>query len=219
MEGRKHMQSENVINSDLAARARDVVRAGAAPNGGGPRGRSWRVWVWGVAGLLLLLPAALMVFTDEVAWGPADFGIFGGMLLGACGTLELAARGNYGKSYRAAVAVAIATAFLLVWMNLAVGIIGDESNPANWMYGGVLAVAMVGAWIARFWPRGMARVLAATAFAQLLVPVISLAVGLGSAFVLSACFAALWLTSALLFRNASVHQYGVMQNACSRGSR
>ena len=35
------------------------------------------------------------------------------------------------SAYRAAVGVAIAAAFILVWMNLAVGIIGSEDNPAN----------------------------------------------------------------------------------------
>jgi hypothetical protein len=43
-------------------------------------------------------------------------------------------------------------AFILIWMNLAVGIIGSEDNPANLMYGGVLAVAIVGAFMVRFRP-------------------------------------------------------------------
>ena len=55
---------------------------------------------------------------------------------------------------------------MLVWINLAVGIIGSEDNPANLMYGGVLAVGVAGAVAARFRPGGMARALAATALAQ-----------------------------------------------------
>jgi hypothetical protein len=50
-------------------------------------------------------------------------------------------------------------------MNLAVGIIGSEDNPANLMYGGVLAVGIIGAIIARFEPHGMARALVATTLA------------------------------------------------------
>ena len=42
------------------------------------------------------------------------------------------------------------------------------------MYFGVLAVGFIGAFIARFQPRGMARALFATAVAQALVPVIAL---------------------------------------------
>jgi hypothetical protein len=51
-------------------------------------------------------------------------------------------------------------------MNLAVGVIGTEDDPANLMYVGVLAVGIIGAIIARFRPHGMARTLFATALAQ-----------------------------------------------------
>ncbi len=116
--------------------------------------------------------------------------------------------------YRVAVGVALAAAFLLVWVNGAVGIIGNEGNPANLMYFGVLAVGVIGALIARLEPHGMARALFATAFAQMLVPVIALiiwqpqvtswgAAGVVGVFILNAFFATLWLGSALLFRRAS----------------
>lgn len=128
-----------------------------AENGGGRHRSRWRIAVWGTAVLLLLLPRFAMQVTDEVDWGVADFAIFGAMLLGAGGTYEFAARKTGDPASRAAVGVALAAAFLLVWMNLAVGIIGSEDNPANLMYGGVLAVGMIGAVIARFQPHGMAR--------------------------------------------------------------
>ncbi|WP_224248141.1 hypothetical protein [Hyalangium gracile] len=159
--------------------------------------------VWGTSALMLLAPAVAMRFTEEVAWGPADFAIFGAMLLVACGTYELAARMTGSTAYRAAVGVALAAAFTLVWMNLAVGIIGSEDNPANLMYGGVLVVGIAGAIIARFQPHGMARALVGTALAQALVAVIALIAGLGSALVLTGLFVALWLTSAQLFRKAA----------------
>lgn len=91
-------------------------------------------------------------------------------------------------------------------MNLAVGIIGNEDNPANLMYGGVLAVAAIGAVVAGFRPRGMARALAATALAQALVALIAMIAGLGYTFILTGFFVALWLTSARLFRRAARHQ-------------
>ena len=154
--------------------------AGNTENGGGRRGSRWRIAVWGTAALMLLLPLVAMQFTDEVDWDEADFAVFGAMLAGACGTYELAARMTGNTAYRAAVGVALAAAFILVWMNLAVGIIGTEDNPANLMYGGVLAVGIIGAVIARFQPHGMARALVATALAQALVAVIALIAGLGS---------------------------------------
>ena len=101
---------------------------------------------------------------------------------------------------------------ILVWMNLAVGLIGTEDNPANLMYGGVLVVGIFGAIIARFRPHGMARALFATALAQALVPVIALIIGklqvtsaevfLG-VLILNGFFIALWVGSALLFRRAA----------------
>jgi len=75
--------------------------------------------------------------------------------------------------YRAAVGVAVGAALLLIWINLAVGIIGDEGNPANLMHIGVLAVGIIGAIFARLRPLGMARVLLATAVAQMLVAMIA----------------------------------------------
>ena len=176
---------------------------GNPQNGSGRRGNRWRTAIWGAAALVWLLPLLAMQFTGEVAWGLADFAIFGAMLVGACGTYELATRVTDHSAYRAAVGAALATAFVLVWMNLAVGIIGTEDNPANLMYGAVLAVGIIGAIVARFQPYGMARALVATALAQALVGVIAWLAGLGSSWILTAFFVALWLTSARLFRKAA----------------
>ncbi|WP_437932413.1 hypothetical protein WMF37_25195 [Sorangium sp. So ce291] len=179
---------------------------GTTDSGGGRRGSPWRMAVWGAAALVLLLPLVAMQFTEEVAWDLADFAIFGAMLVGACGTYELAARATGNKAYRAAVGVALAAAFVLVWMKLAVGIIGNEENPANLMYGGVLAVGIIGAVIARFQPHGMGRAMVATALAQALVAVIAMVAGLGYTFMLTGLFVALWLTSARLFWMAAREQ-------------
>src|SRR3712207_5853670 len=94
---------------------------------------------------------------------------------------ELATRMTGNSAYRTAAGVALAAAFILTWLNLAVGIIGSEDNPANLMYGGVLAVAIIGAVIGRFQPLGMARALSATALTQMLAGIIALAAGFGSA--------------------------------------
>jgi hypothetical protein len=183
-------------------------------SGGGGRGSRWRIAIWGTAAFLLLLPLLAMQFTDEVNWDETDFVVFGVMLAVACGTYELAARMTGNRAYRAAVGVAVAAAFILVWINLAVGIIGSEDNPANLMYGGVLAVAIVGGVLARFQAVGMARALSATALAQALVGVIALVAGFGDTapsfpeaiVVLTGFFAALWLLSAWLFRKAAREQ-------------
>lgn len=187
-----------------------MAMAGYTGNHGGRRGHLWRRAPWIVAAFLLLLPLVAMRFTDEMDWDETDFIVFGAMLFGACGAWELAARMTANIAYRAAVAVALAAAFILVWMNLAVGIIGSEDNPANLIYAGVLAVALLGSLMARFQPGGMALTLAATALAQTLAGAIAVLAGWGSTganwprviVVLTAFFAALWLLSAWLFRRA-----------------
>lgn len=152
--------------------------------------------------LILLLPLIAMRFTDEVVWDPADFAVAGVLLIGAGLTFELIARKAGNFAYRAAVCIAVTAALLLVWVNLAVGIIGNEGNPANLMYLGVLAVGIVGAVVARFQSYGMARALLAMALAQVLIAVIALITGLGQTFVMTGFFIALWLTSAWLFRKS-----------------
>jgi hypothetical protein len=143
-----------------------------------------------------------MQFTNEVNWEETDFMVFGAMLAFACGTYELAARGATNGAYRIAVGIAIAAAFVLVWMNLAVGIIGSEDNPLNLMYGGVLAVGIVVAAVGRFRPMGMARAMLATSVAQVLVAAIAQIAG-HFAWVQTMAFVALWLGSASLFRKAA----------------
>jgi hypothetical protein len=182
--------------------------------GSGRRRRRWSPAIWSGAAFLLLLPLVAMQFTNEVNWDETDFIVFGAMLTVACGTYELAARLTGNRAYRAGVGVAVAAAFILVWMNLAVGIIGSEDNPANLMYAGVLAIGVIGAAITRFRPQGMARALVATALAQILVGVVALIGGLGSTganwprviVVLTLFFSALWLLSAWLFRRAGVQK-------------
>ena len=69
---------------------------------------------------------------------------------------ELALRVSDDLIYRAGSGLAIAATFLLVWVNLAVGFIGDTADPANLMFAGVILVAVIGAIIARLRPAGMA---------------------------------------------------------------
>jgi hypothetical protein len=122
--------------------------------------------------------------------------------------------------------LALLKAFLLIWMNLAVGIIVGEGNPANLMYVGVLDVGLIGASVARFRPSGMAFALGAMALAQFAVGVIALSAGLGSTganwpgviYVLTAFFAALWLLSAWLFhRAAGYRRSSARTSAASQG--
>lgn len=182
----------------------------SAKDGGGTRGR-WRKAVWGTAAFLwLLIMVAIQVNAGVNLALTVAVSV---IVLVVAGTYELtlALRPRSGV-YRAAVAVALAAAFFLVWVNGAVGIIGSENQPANQMYAGVLLVGIIGAVIARFRPHRMAIAMFATALAQLSVPVIALLIwryqlswggaGMLGVFVMNAFFATLFVGSALLFRQA-----------------
>jgi len=184
--------------------------AGITENGRGRRG-GWRKAVWGTAAFLWLLPLVAMQFTTEV--NLVETVAYGVILSAAAGTYELAlALRTRDSAYQIAAGVALAAAFLLGWVNGAVGIIGNEGQPANLMYSGLIAVGLIGALVARFQPRGLSRVLIVVAVAQALVPVIALimwpqvswgAAGMMGVFVLNAFFVLLFAGSALLFRRAA----------------
>lgn len=190
----------------------ETVKAMANSESGGWNRFRWVMW--GGAAFLLLLPLVAMQFTTEVDWDETDFLVMGAMLAIACGTVELAMRASGEATYRLGAIVAVGAGFLLVWINLAVGIIGSEDNPLNLLYAGVLAVAVVGSAVAAFEPAGMARALFATAAAQLVVTVLALAWGWGAweppgaagILALNTFFAALWLLSGGLFRRSALKQ-------------
>ena len=172
------------------------------------RGRGlnvWRIAGWGFAAALLLAPLVAMQFTREVSWGPADFAV-AALLIGGLGlAIEFAVRRTHNLAYRLGAGLASLTAFALAWVNLAVGFIGDESNPANLLFALVLATALGGAVIARFRPIGMALAMAAAGVAQLLVAVVVFVAGLGTMqeVLLVLLFGAPWPLAAALFRKAA----------------
>lgn len=167
------------------------------------RGSAWRWLGWGGALGLLLLPLVAMQFSDEVRWSGSDFLVFGTMLGIAGGSIEVAVRMSTHAAYRCGAALAALAGFLLVWINLAVGIVGSEDNPINRVYFAVLAIGMLGAVLARFRARGMARALLATALAQVAAALIVLLAQSANTLPLTLVFTLLWLFSAALFRRAA----------------
>ena len=164
---------------------------------------------------LLLIPLVAMQFTKEVAWSLDDFIVAGILLFGSGLAYTVVARMGGSTTYKVAAGVAVAAGLLLIWGNLAVGFIGSEDNPANLLYGGVLAVAIIGAIAARFRPLGMSRAMFAAALTQFLVPLVAALIwkpevnlGMVQVLVLNAVFALLWVGSGLLFRRASATGLG-----------
>lgn len=116
-------------------------------------------------------------------------------------------------AFRAGIALAVLGSLMVLWMNLAVGIIGTPDHPANLMYVAVLAVGIVGALVSRFRARGMVRAMAAMVVAQLLVAAVTLVSGVGypptpafSYLVLNTILVAFWGVAAWLFYRASDEQ-------------
>ena len=177
----------------------------------GERIWNWlRVAGWGGAAIVLLLPAVAMRFTREVDWSLSDFVVMAALLGGSGLLLELATRRSTSLAFRLGCALAVAACFLLVWVNGAVGFFGDEGNPANLLFLGVIAVAAAGALLTPARPAGMARAMAVAAAGQVAVGALGFAAGWASpgaagayeAVMGTGLFTALWLGSAALFLKA-----------------
>lgn len=168
------------------------------------RGIPWRIVGWGMAALLLFLP-----WVANAPWTASDF-LVAGVLFGSVGlAFELIVRRSRNLAYRLGAALAVVTAFLTVWVNGAVGMIGSENNPLNLMFGGVLLIALSGAIVARLDPAGMVRATIVTAMAQLAAGAIGLSTDSRGA-VFSMAFAGLWLLAAAFFWKAAREQPGAI---------
>lgn len=179
---------------------------GSVGNIDGRAGFPWRLAGWGGVAFILLLPLIM-----GAPWTLSDYVVMG-VMLGIAGLLiELAVRASGDAAYRAGALVAVAAGFLLVWVNLAVGFLGSEDNPANMLFGGVILTALLGAIIARFRAAGIAHAMFAAAGAQLLVGIAALVGGLGSegprglyeAVMGTTLFGTLWLIAGWLFSKSA----------------
>lgn len=160
--------------------------------------------------VLLLIPLAGNLYVDGWNWDWPSFVLAWAMFTAVGFAYRFVTSKAGSTAYRVATGIALLAGFMIVWGNLAVGLIGSEDNPANLMYGGVLAVAGVGALLARFEPAGMSRAMLATAATMLLVPIVALLIrpedfapGVPRVFGLNAFFAALFGSAALLYHLAA----------------
>ena len=170
-----------------------------------------RVLAWGGAAFLLSLPAIGMRFFPEwgVDWSLSDFVIMGTMLLIACSLVELGIRlAHNNLSYFAGTVFAVGAGFVTVWVNMAVGMILSEDNPENLVFLGVILIALVGAFVARFRAGGMAKAMLAAGIVQGLIALAVAAFRLDDLYTstLIGAFALPWLLSAALFRQAAGDQ-------------
>ena len=171
----------------------------------------WGRWV-AVTAAVLAVPALAMAFnlgipdpgsgTEGVNWGPMDFAAMGILVLGSGLLFEYASSRAGSTAHRLAVGIAVLAGFGLIWVNLAVGMMDVEQ--ANLLYVLVLFVALVGTGIARFEPREASIAMFATAAVHAIVAAIGVIADLGPTLPADAFWIAGWVTSGLLFRQASL---------------
>lgn len=165
-------------------------------------GNLWRIIMWGTILTLLILPALAMRVTTEVNWTASDF-VFAAVLLGSVGVgVELTVRASGSWAYRSAMFIAIALAFMTVWANGAVGIIGNEDNPLNLLYFVPLLIGGLAAAAVRFRPQSMSWIMAAIAVSQFVIAAAAAANGYW-VWIAAAVIGGGWSLSAILFNRSA----------------
>ncbi|UYY79579.1 hypothetical protein [Sphingomonas sp. R1] len=164
----------------------------------------WRITGWGCLLALFMLPALAMQITSEVDWTTGDF-VFAAVALGLLGaTVELAVHFSRPGAARTGYILAGFIAFLTIWSNAAVGIVGDEDS-INILFFMMIAVALVAGAFLRFRSSSMRWITVALAIGQY-------AAGVAALFVMPrhavewgvlTFFAVLWLTASWCFRCAT----------------
>lgn len=81
-----------------------------------------QLFILGGTCLLLLIPLIGMQFTSEINWSLSDFIAMGILLLGLGFTCEFIFRKITNKTYKLGLIALIVIVFLLIWIELAVGI-------------------------------------------------------------------------------------------------
>jgi len=81
--------------------------------------------VAGIIIALLLIPLIAMRITDEVNWDLADFIIAGALLFGIGLLIEFVLRKLKNNKYRVVILITIILMFLLLWVELSVGVFGS----------------------------------------------------------------------------------------------
>lgn len=162
-----------------------------------------------IVGLLLLIPVWGNSNVEGWNWTAFDF-VWAAIVLSCAGlSLEFFITRPYSTTYKAAGALAVVTALLMIWINAAVQIVGED-NPTNAIYVLTVAVLLFGSVASKFKADNMPRVLHAAALMTAVAPIIGFTFwredftpGILHVFVLNAFFIMMWMLSAMLFKWAS----------------
>lgn len=136
------------------------------------------VIVAAVTGILLLIPLIAMQFTAEVNWTGLDFLVAGALLFAIGAFYVIATRNARNLMQFVAMGLALGAILFMVWVNLAVGIIGSGPNAGNLMYIAVVIIGVVGIFRSHFLPGAMERAMYAAALTLVFVTAIALLTGM-----------------------------------------
>lgn len=161
--------------------------------------------------ILLIIPLVAMQFTTDVNWSVSDFIIMGGLIFGTGVSFVFVMKYAINFVYRIAMLGAFGTTFLLVWANLAVGLIGAGPHWGNMMYLAVYVLVVVGSIRSRFVSNGMERVMYVAAVSLVAIAAIAIVADMGAypgssvneIIAVNGFFATLYAIVGSLFRLAS----------------
>lgn len=170
---------------------------------------------------ILMIPLIAMQFSSEVDWSPGDFIIMGALIFAIGFLYVLATRFVSNIVYKVAIAAALGSTFLMIWVNLAVGLIGAGPHWGNFMYMGVILVGIIGTALSRFTPAGMERTMYGMASTFVLIAAIALIAKMQeypqSSVVeiigVNGFFTILFAVAGLLFRYVALEQSKQVQNS------
>lgn len=136
----------------------------------GTHGSERRRSLWKSPALVAAFFVSILLVASRLVegwnWPPATFVVVGAIIFTLGFSYQLVTRNRDTIAYRAAVGVAFAAGFVLMWGNF---VQMADVTPFAAMYFGVPIVGLIGAAVARLRPNGMAHALVITAFAQGLV--------------------------------------------------
>ncbi|MDX5326259.1 MAG: hypothetical protein LPK80_08350 [Bacteroidota bacterium] len=165
-------------------------------------------WVFIVTGFALSIPLIAMQFTVKVNWDLLDFSV-AGLLLVSSG---LAFRWLVWKSndpwFRIGSIIGILAVFLLIWSNLAVGLIGCGPNLPNLLFGLIPLIGIIGAIRSHFSSKGLFGSMVTMAIATLTMGIVSFLLSdlknressFTAILLVTGFFSFLFLVSALFFK-------------------
>jgi hypothetical protein len=176
-----------------------------------------------MTGIILLVPLIAMQYTTAVNWGVGDFIVMGVLLFGTGVAFVILTAYSNNFIHKVAMVFAIGATFLMIWSNLAVGLIGGGSNAGNLMYAAVILVGLVGTYLSRFSSRGMERTMFAMAITFVLIAIIALVANMqdypGSSVKeiigVNSFFTVLFVMAGMLFRFVATEEKKRLQKSNS----